>query len=218
MEKATKTINWFGMIILYLLLNVFGARTIKILNIQNNLILNLATLGIELLITLIFILFYIKDFQKDLPEIRKNDKEYLGNSLRIWLLGLIIMILSNSVISYIVGGIAENEELNRQILNTSYIYAIPSMVIMAPIVEEILFRLSLGKIFNNKYIFAIISGLVFGYMHVIGSHGLEYLYIIPYGALGASFGYLYKKYNNIYCSIFAHMIHNLLCVIIITLI
>ena len=217
MEKIKSVAAWFGVLLLYLSLNLVFSNVIDNLNIKNNLFLNLVTLGFEILITIILVIIYIKDFKNDIKDIRKNDKEYIFNSIRIWLIGLIIMILSNAIISVIVGNIADNETANRTLLSHYYVYAIPSMIILAPICEEILFRLSLGKVFNNKIIFSIVSGLVFGYMHVVGSHGLEYLYLIPYGALGASFAYLYKKYNNIYCSIIVHMLHNLFCIIILTI-
>ena len=217
MDKIRNTIIWFLILILYLFLNIFFSYSINNMHIENTTLKSLVTLFYEGIIILTFIIIYYKDFKNDLKEIKKHDKEYIGSSIRIWLIGLIIMIISNSIISLIVGDIASNESLNRSIFYSNYLYAIPSMIILAPIAEETIFRLSLGKIFNNKYIFMIVSGLVFGYIHVIGSTGLEYLYIIPYGALGAAFAYAYKKYNNIYCSVTTHILHNLVCVIILTL-
>ena len=127
------------------------------------------------------------------------------------------MIFTNAIINIAVGAIADNEAINRTVLSKNYIYAIVSMVLVAPICEEIIFRLAIGKFINNKYIYPIISGLVFGYAHIIGSHGLEYLYIIPYAALGISFACLYKKTNNIFSTISMHILHNLVCVIILTI-
>ena len=60
----------------------------------------------------------------------------------------------------------------------------------------------------NGYM-AIASGLIFGFLHVMGSSNpLEYLYIIPYGSLGFFFALTCYETNNIYPSICMHAIHN----------
>ena len=76
--------------------------------------------------------------------------------------------------------------------------------------EEIVFRKCFKKAFPNKWIFIILSALVFGSLHVITTmtSPLELLYIIPYGALGASFAMMYQKTGTIYTSVAMHMFHN----------
>ncbi len=83
--------------------------------------------------------------------------------------------------------------------------------ILAPITEEITFRKAFKNVFKSKWIFVMISGLVFGILHVINfdlKTSLEILYILPYGILGASFAYMDYEINSTYPSIFMHMIHN----------
>ena len=87
--------------------------------------------------------------------------------------------------------------------------------IFAPINEEIIFRKSIQDCLKNKWVFIIVSGLIFGYLHVLGSESLyDFLYIIPYGSLGAAFAYLLSKTDNIYVTILMHLIHNGLLTII----
>ena len=120
-------------------------------------------------------------------------------------------------INEITTSIASNEAINRSVLSKNYIYAIVRMGLIGPICEEIIFRLSIGKFIDNKYLYIIVSGLVFGYMHIMGAKGIEYLYIIPYSVLGMSFAALYKKTNNILSTITMHILHNLICVILLTI-
>ena len=52
-------------------------------------------------------------------------------------------------------------------------------------------------------------------MHVLGSgSGLDYLYIIPYFALGAAFALLYYKTDNLFNSIIMHSMHNTVAVVL----
>ena len=84
--------------------------------------------------------------------------------------------------------------------------------------EEIIFRLSPSKMFNNKYVYIIFSGLMFGFAHVFLSSGIQMLYILPYTSLGIAFSSIYAKEQNILCSILMHSLHNLICILIIVLI
>ena len=55
----------------------------------------------------------------------------------------------------------------------------------------------------------ITSGLLFGLVHVIGADNpLEYLLIIPYGALGMMFAKTINETDNVYSTILLHMLHN----------
>ena len=59
-------------------------------------------------------------------------------------------------------------------------------------------------------IFILLSGLVFGSMHVIGSceHLIDLLFIIPYSIPGFIFAYVYTKSKNLCVPISLHFIHN----------
>ena len=92
-----------------------------------------------------------------------------------------------------------------------------SISIYAPFIEEIIFRKSIRDFIfsfgNNKitkYIFCIVSGFVFAILHIVGAatSPIDYLYTVPYFALGFSFAMLYCKSDNIFSSISMHFLHN----------
>ncbi len=157
------------------------------------------------------ILVYKKELIKYYLDFLINGKKYITESLRNWYLGLIIMILSNLIITTISPiNIAENEEKVRTLLGIIPLYMIFSTVLYAPIVEEIICRQAIKDIVKEKWPFIIISGFIFGFAHVIGlaSSPWSFLYIIPYGALGSVFAYVFYQTKNLFSSIFLHALHN----------
>lgn len=210
-------LKWFLIVGIYFGMQIISTVTLYELRIENKVIINSVMLITDIVTCAILIIFYKKDFIDGNNDFNKNFKKRIKSTYFIWFIGLVIMLITNSAIQAIIKDIASNELANREVLSKYYFYAIPSMVILGPICEEIIFRLSLKKIFNNNYLFIIISALLFGGAHVLLADGLEILYIIPYGALGAAFAYLYEKTNNILCSILAHITHNLLCIILLVL-
>lgn len=203
--------------VLYIFLNLEFSLLVINLNLANKYINVLILILGNIFTCLTLILLYLKQFQRDIKNFNKNGKDIIKTAIKVWLIGIVLMMLFNFIIGSFVGTIASNEAANRTIINKNFTYAIISMVITAPICEEILFRLSLGNLIKNNYLFYIASGLIFGYVHVMSTTGLELLYIIPYATLGLCFAYLYRKTDNIFSTISMHMLHNLLCIILIIL-
>ena len=96
-----------------------------------------------------------------------------------------------------------------------------SVGILAPFVEEMIFRFGLKKITGESNLFPLVSAIVFGLPHALTGissfpgDAIQLLYILPYGALGYAFGYIFKKYDNILCSMSIHIIHNIMCFLVI---
>lgn len=171
-------------------------------------------------LSLFLFYFYRKDLKEQFKEFKIKYHNIIEEIIKYWGLGLILMMISNILIStFSPVKQAANEVGIREILNSSPVIALISIVIVAPFTEELLFRKSLKDFINNKYLFVIISGFIFGFMHVIGSYKNTYdlLFIIPYGVLGGAFALLYHKTDNIYAPIFAHFFHNTFVVTIILL-
>ena len=194
-----------GIIALYFVLQIiFGALFADVLNSSNEFISNASLM----LIYALLVLDNLHDFRK----------ENIKIALKNWGLGFFCMFVSNLYLTYFIGNISSNEASNRELLMASPLFSIIMMVVLAPILEEMVFRLNLKKAFKNKYVFCLVSALLFGGMHLISATSLkELLYIIPYGSLGFFFAKAYYETNNIYTSIFAHMFHNGLSVLIILL-
>lgn len=146
----------------------------------------------------------------------KNILNNLENSFKYWLLGFIVMIVSNLILSLITNGIAGNEESVRELIGKAPIYMAFDVCIYAPLIEELIFRKSIRDITNKKWIYVLLSGLIFGGLHVIGSitSPVDILYLIPYSSLGIAFAYSYYKNNNIFSTISMHVMHNTMSFII----
>ena len=149
---------------------------------------------------------YLIDKWKDF---KKNLDNYSGTAFKWWALGFLLMMVVNQVLNRIVGGVGANEETVQSLLDAEPIIAIMATTLFAPIVEELIYRKSLQDCFKNKTLYIIISGLIFGLIHVLGSSNpLDYLFIISYGLFGACFAKILSDTDNIYSTIMVHMFHN----------
>ena len=172
----------------------------------------------DLLLLILLLFIYRKTIKKDLHNyFNKNIKEHLLLSFKTWLMGFGIMIVSNIIITLLTNGqLSQNEESVRELIDMYPFYMLFQLMIYAPITEEIIFRKSIKDIFHNKVLYIIVSGLIFGGLHVITSleNPLGFLYLIPYCSLGCIFAYLYQKTDNIFSTITAHSFHNTLALLI----
>ena len=143
------------------------------------------------------------------------------------LVGAVIMFFAMYVINFVVALIYEsigltgesaNEELiNSILLSNAALPMIISVVLLAPVAEELLFRKILfgvsEKTFKLKPIFSIIiSTLIFSFIHVSDLESLKYIF--QYIPLAAVMCILYSYFNNnVYASILLHMMNNTFAVI-----
>ena len=164
-----------------------------------------------ILLAALIVLIYNKKVSKDFEDMKKNSIKYFNKYIKYWLIGIGVMMISNLIIKlFIDPNLPNNEQTIRDIFGISPIYIFFSAVIYAPIVEELVFRYSFKKIFSNKWIFIILSGLIFGGMHVFNNFEnlTDLLYIIPYSAPGIVFAYMLEKSDNLFVPISFHFIHN----------
>lgn len=224
-KKISKTVIF---ILLLLGLALFPYIPLKLFNIDINKFSNnmtilynfLCDIGYMIIVFFIYKETLIEDFKK----FKKNYKDEFDLSFKYYFIGLIIMIVSNLIISiFFTNATANNEESIRSLIKLYPYYMFFSVSLYAPFTEELIFRKSIkDSIFafkNNKitkYLYIFISGLIFASLHVITSatSPLDYLYIIPYLALGISFSALYTKSNNIFSSITMHSMHNTIAIIL----
>ncbi len=164
----------------------------------------------DLILVLILIILYFKELRKEFKTFKDNWKMNMDTAFKYWFLGLMIMCISNIAIGIITSlGTSSNEQAVQGLISSTPYLMLFTAGILAPIAEEITFRKGVSKIFKNKWVYATASGLIFGFLHVMGSSNpLEYLYIIPYGSLGFFFALTYYDTKSIYPSIIMHAIHN----------
>ena len=179
-------------------------------SISDNLSIILSIL-IEILTIAIILLIFNKKIKNDFKDLKKNHKQYFSKYFKYYLTGLIVMYISNAILIFgFNNGLAGNEETIRDLLGLHPIYVYISAVLLAPSVEELVFRGGIKKIIPNNILFIIVSGFVFGALHIIGNVNsfIDLLYIIPYSSLGVAFAYIYSKTDNIFVSTGFHTLHN----------
>ena len=188
---------------------------IKIKNISNLNYLILTILS-DIVLSFIFYLIYRKELKKDFNTFKNNFNKCFDSGLKYWLIGLSIMVIANILIAMFTPlSNSTNEKSVQSLIPTSPALMFIAAGIFAPIIEEITFRKTFQTIFKNKWTFALISFLVFGYIHVMNSNNpLELLYIVPYGSLGLVFALTDYETNTVFTSIMMHMIHNSMLIIL----
>ncbi len=177
-------------------------------------------IGYEITVILLYIIyitllniFYFKDLKKDAIDFKKNYKSYIKKGLNYWLRGLFIMLVSSFIIGMIGLKNNTNQEANVELLKNTPLFEALVAILLAPYVEELVFRKGFKKVTNNKHLFAIATGLLFALVHVTSSivtisDLVMLIYLVPFGAVGIAFGYIYYETNNIYSTIFIHSLHN----------
>lgn len=171
----------------------------------------------DLIYIVILILMFKKEIIKGLKDLKENFLNRAILSLNCWVVGCVIMTVSSIIIGLILDqNVSQNESLVRENIKIAPLYMLYTCSIIAPIFEEMVFRRSLYGLVKVKWLFIMLSGVLFGLLHVLGSYNsiLDFLYIIPYGAMGSCFAYLLTKTKNITLPIIVHMLHNTILVLV----
>ncbi len=165
----------------------------------------------QIVMICIIIMLLYKTLEKDIIDLKKNHKLYFQKYFKYWFLLLGLMMISNLLIAlFSPNDIAGNEEAVRELFELVPLYTFISSVFIAPFLEEFVFRQGIRNICTNNIAFILISGLLFGGMHVLT--GLtsywDLLYIIPYSIPGLIFAYLLVKTDNVLVPASMHFMHN----------
>ena len=206
-----KLFKGIGIVLLhFVLLLLFQIPFILFTN--NNYLLILVPYFLTLLV---FVMLYRKNLIKDFQDLKKNFKKIITTSLKYWLIGFAIMYISAIIISKLPIDDVINQAQNTDLFKTYPIIEVLIACIIAPITEEIVFRLSFRKFTKNKWLFAFTTGIIFALIHILSSlkNPIMLIYLIPYGSLGVTFGLAYFKTDNIYGTIFVHALHNTISIL-----
>ena len=216
MLKKIKLKEWLiflGILFLFLYLDYFvvGVYFTARTNMNNLTLLDKLIILFSKYIILV-IIFLARDFKylkEKWIDFKKNFKKYFKIAFKNWFAGFIIMVISNIIISHFINGIGENESAVQELITKLPIIAFMLTTIFAPFIEEMVFRKYLQNCVDNKTLYMILSGLIFGFIHTqIDVNIMELLLIIPYGALGFMFAKTINETDNIYTTIMMHMFHN----------
>ena len=187
-----------------------------LIDMNNTLVFTISFL-IKTLIVIICIYFINKkQINKMFKEFKTSYKKYFIKNLFTWIIGFILMMITNHIIfNIILDTPPVNETLIRELYDNFLIYSIINNCLMIPVLEEWVFRLGFDDI-KNKYLYLLSSGLVFALLHVLGSINslLSVIYILPYLILGICFGIIYLRSKNIFDSVIIHAIHNIIVLVV----
>lgn len=215
--KVFEFLKGLGTIVLYFAISILFSYLFRNLVYHENIVIATVFQILPYIILLIVLgLIYHKRLIHDFKNFKN---EYVGVAIKNWIIGLGAMYIANILISSFVGtSVSVNENINRNLISIYPVSSVITMVILAPLVEELTFRAGFKKAFSKWYIFSLVTGLIFATAHVqtvfITKDWLELLYLLPYGALGFFFGKAFYETDNIYTSVLAHMFHNGICVLV----
>lgn len=214
-------IKGFAGIFIYLFLNLATAPILSSLGIDPRELSRktavLISITISLIVLAILILISFKKLKENFKDFKKNWKELLKRNVKYWLCALLVMFVCNLAISIIFNRVTSaNDQGIREQFNVFPIFIMIETILLAPATEELVFRQSIRYMAENKYVFIITSGLIFGFMHILASLQSidDILYIIPYSVPGFFFAYMLYKEDNVLVPISFHMIHNSMAIIL----
>ncbi len=221
-DSCKPIINLTLVLLLFYCSNLFVAIPINLFNIDVNncgdIVYSLLVFFPNVILATFLFFLYKSDLKKELKIFKDKIGEFSDIGFKNWLLGYILMIVSNFLImSFSPLEIAQNEQSVRTLISISPFITFIFAVFVGPFVEEMIFRKTFKEAIKSKWLFILVSGIVFGSLHVIDSINSAYdlLYIIPYSCLGIAFAKTHYDTDNIFSSILIHVFHNFMSIVMV---
>lgn len=176
----------------------------------------------SLILFITIFIIYKNKILHDLREFNKNIKQNIIKCIKLFILLLGVKIISSVIIYFISASlgvninVSENQSIINLLIEGAPVMMFISAVILAPFIEEIIFRLGLKKIIKDQGLFILISGLVFGFMHIFPTNintTVALIQSISYVSVGTLLAYYYVNNRNIFFVIIIHALNNLLGVL-----
>lgn len=230
-RKINRETKWL-VILTVIPLYMFGGSLIgnallkyMIIHFSLNLDLNTMNAYLNFFVDLGMFLFAAYIFKESLKEqfidFKNNLKDNLLYGCIIGLACLYLVGIIGGIITMVLGGAdqSENQNLINSIAVVHPIIMFFTTVILAPMLEEIVFR---GMIFGwlyelNPKIAHLFSAFLFGFVHimisVINGNMAEWVQIFSYFFMGFVLSWLYEKKNNIFVPMLTHSMNNLISMI-----
>lgn len=190
-------------------------------NVYYNIVLNV----VSTIICLLLVYYVLKDYIYQ--NIISFKERWLSHVIWTFSIGVILFytlsIISNMILRFFLPDpniMSSNQQLINQMLSSETIFMLILTVILAPVLEELLFR---GIIFTslyekNPWLAHFVSAFLFGFLHVYSAvfsgNLTQLLYVITYGSMGLAFSIAYEKRDTICVPILLHMTNNLIAVMI----
>lgn len=171
--------------------------------------------------TVLVVIFLRKYLVEDFIKIKQSPVRFTVFSLVAGILFILISYGIDILFSQFVESSQNQNNIEMIMANGGAIPMVISVVLLAPVVEELIFRKAIFK-FNEKGSIVtsyVISIVAFTLPHMLSSDMSNtfkwLLQCIPYASCGFMLCFIYDKSNkNIYAAIVAHMMNNLLAAIL----
>lgn len=121
----------------------------------------------------------------------------------------VFLLISTFILSHFISGTSENQTRIINDIHALPIYNILMAIIIAPIIEELVFRYLPYRFISNKKVYIIISSIIFASLHVINDSNALY-YIWCYLPNATYLGYRYYKTKDLSVTISIHIFNNAL--------
>lgn len=181
-------------------------------------------------IIIIFVLFFARGFIKTdffkLKDYKKNNLKYVLYSF----IGFGLLYGTSVLFSWLVSLVSKTTSSQNQIsiegmiLNGYSVITFITIFLLAPIAEELVYRKAIFKFFENKknrVIPILVSALCFSLPHMLSAEEsfiVWFLLFLSYFSCGIILSLVYELSDkNIFFSILAHMLNNLLAFLLIVL-
>jgi len=197
--------------------------------VVNIVLANLAQILILLLCLIPIFILLRKPIVEDTLTLCKTKAKLFINWPIYTLLIYAITIALNLIISLITkifgsAPLSANQSTINYLTSTpwGFVLMIISACLIAPILEELVFRKAIFSLFKKSIIPLIISSILFGLVHIsdelLSLPGSWYSLLIngiSYIGIGFGFGYVYMKNNkNIFLNILVHATYNLVALLL----
>lgn len=168
------------------------------------------------IILFVLIFIYYNELKEDFNKLNKGN---IKNAFKIYISGLTIFFIYNIIKNYFFDSMMPlNEEFVRNFFKGNFLIASVFSIFIAPVYEEILFRLSIYKATKNKKVFLVLSSTLFALLHISNIMVIsELVNVIGYLILSFTISYSLYKEDNIWASITLHIFHNFLMALILYL-
>ena len=217
----------------YLIAYIYSKNTSFTLNeiLNGNLDSNLELLTVStkvlmytnfIVYLLMFIGLIINDFKYLSIDLLNFKNKLAKNIIYLVFGGAILYLFSyliNLGLSKLGVSMSNNQiSIENMLILGSKVITFFSVIIFAPLVEELIYRKSIYSLSNNKVVYYIVSILAFSLPHMLSTtYDLKtfILGLIPYLFSGFILSLICDHTKNIYVSTLAHIINNLIAFIII---
>ena len=213
MENSKWNIKKWAVLIL-LLVVYFGQNFIKSEWLEGLTLTGMIifAVAVHVITFVLAIIPFYSEIKNGVKVIAKNFKTTINYMLKLFFMMIIIMAIATYASVTITN---KTTSVNQESIESLPMYiTIPLAVIWAPVVEESIFRGGIKKIIKNKFLFIILSGATFGFLHAIeeATLGIAIATSLPYAAIGMVLAYSYAKTNNLAVNMLFHLLYNALAV------